>query len=149
MVRIKTVWYWKRYMRKNRYRCKRYRLYLPKSIGEAIDTDLEYVARLMGSAIVIVPKGLENFFSRLEKLESVSGENTTNGRAGQVLCWKTQESKWRAISRGPSRGATTILLRSWSLFALTNLCEFRSNALVMEPIIPALCLLSLAAASVY
>jgi len=59
-------------MRKNRYRCKRYRLYLPRQIGEAIDTDLVYDARLVGPAIVIVPKGLESFFSRLEKLENGS-----------------------------------------------------------------------------
>ena len=62
-------------MRKARYRCKRYRLYLPKSIGELIDTNLEYVARLIGPAIVIVPKGLEGLFSRLEKLEKDERQN--------------------------------------------------------------------------
>jgi hypothetical protein len=82
MVRIRVVWYWKRYMRKNRYRCKRYRLFLPKSIGEVVDTELRYVARLFGPAIVIVPEGLENFLSRLEKLENAHRENTDNGSAG-------------------------------------------------------------------
>jgi hypothetical protein len=75
-------------MRKNRYRCKRYRLFLPRSIGEALDTNLEYVARLFGPAIVIVPKGLENFFSRLEKLENAHRQNASNGGAvstGSVL----------------------------------------------------------------
>jgi len=84
MVRIKTVWYWKRYLRKNRYRCKRYRLFLPNSIGEALDTDLEYVARLIGPAAVIVSKGLENFFSRLEKLENTHRENTIHGGAAST-----------------------------------------------------------------
>jgi hypothetical protein len=65
-------------MRKNRYRCKRYRLFLPKSIGEAVDTELRYVARLFGPAIVIVPEGLENLFSRLEKLENAHRQNVSN-----------------------------------------------------------------------
>jgi hypothetical protein len=68
-------------MRKNRYRCKRYRLFLPNSIGEALDTNLEYVARLIGPAVVIVPMGLENFFSRLDKLENAYRKNTANGRS--------------------------------------------------------------------
>ena len=80
MVRIREAFYWKRYMRKARYRCKRYRLYLPKSIGELIDTNLEYVARLVGPAIVIVPKGLENLFSRLEKLEKAERQNMPEGK---------------------------------------------------------------------
>jgi len=75
-------------MRKNRYRCKRYRLYLPNSIGDALDTDLEYVARRIGPAFVILPKGLENFFSRLEKLESAHRRNATmdeTASAGSLL----------------------------------------------------------------
>jgi len=71
-------------MRKNRYRCKRYRLFLPNSIGEVLDTDLEYVARLIGPAIVILPKGLEDLFSRLEKLENAHRENTTHRRPGST-----------------------------------------------------------------
>ena len=70
-------------MRKNRYRCKRYRLFLPKVIGEALDTEAEYVVRLIGPAVVIVPKGLESFFSRLEKLENTHRENIIKNT---VLC---------------------------------------------------------------
>jgi len=44
MVRIRVVRYWKRYMRKNRYLCKRYLLYLPNVLGE--DTSLDYDAGL-------------------------------------------------------------------------------------------------------
>jgi len=71
-------------LRKNRYRCKRYRLFLPNSIGEALDTDLEYVARLIGPALVIAPKGREDLFSRLEKLENACRENATPGGAAST-----------------------------------------------------------------
>ena len=54
MVRIRTVWYWKRYMRKSRYRYKRYLLYLPKAIGDLVDTKVEYVVQLFGPAIVLL-----------------------------------------------------------------------------------------------
>ena len=84
MVRVRVEWYWQRYMTKNRYHCKRYRLYLPKSIGETLDTNVEYVARLIGPAIVIVPKGWEIFFSRLEKLEIVRQENIPKGGASST-----------------------------------------------------------------
>jgi hypothetical protein len=77
MVRIRLVWYRKRYLTKNCYLCRRYLLYLPVAIGDAVDTSLEYDARLFGPAIVITPKGCENFFSRLEKLEKPHRENTT------------------------------------------------------------------------
>lgn len=80
MVRIRTVWYWKRYMTKSRYRYKRYLLYVPKSIGDAVDTKVEYVARVFGPGIVLLPRGLESFFSRLEDLEKASRKNTANGR---------------------------------------------------------------------
>jgi len=69
-------------MRKSRYRYSRYLLYLPKSIGDAIDTKVEYVARVFGPAIVLLPKGLESFFSRLENLEKVHRENRAYGEAG-------------------------------------------------------------------
>jgi hypothetical protein len=62
-VRASVVWYWKRYMRKNRYRYKRYFLPLPKPIGDMLDARVEYVAQLFGPAIVYLPKCLENFFS--------------------------------------------------------------------------------------
>ena len=58
-------------MPKNRYRCKRYRLFLPKSIEEALETDLEYVARLIGPLVVIVRKGSDS--SRNGRRKTVKG----------------------------------------------------------------------------
>jgi hypothetical protein len=68
-------------MRKSRYRYKRYLIYLPKAIGNLVDTKVEYVVQLFGPAIVLLPKGLENFFSRLEDLEKAHRKNTANERA--------------------------------------------------------------------
>jgi hypothetical protein len=62
-------------MRKSRYRYKRYLLYLPKAVGDLVDTRVDYVVRLFGPAIVLLPKGLENFLSRLEKLEKADRRN--------------------------------------------------------------------------
>lgn len=82
MVRIRVVWYWKPYMRKRRYRCKRYLVYLPKAIGDLVDTEAEYVVRIFGPAIVMLPKGLVNFLSRFDKLENAPQEN--RGNQGEV-----------------------------------------------------------------
>jgi hypothetical protein len=41
-------------MRKSRYRYKRYLLYLPKAIGDLVDTKVEYVVQLFGPAIVLL-----------------------------------------------------------------------------------------------
>jgi hypothetical protein len=68
-------------MRKSRYRYKRYLIYLPKAIGDLVDTKVEYVVQLFGPAIVLLPKGLENFFSRLEDLEKAHRKNTASERA--------------------------------------------------------------------
>jgi hypothetical protein len=76
LVRIRAVWYWKQYMRKNRYRYKRYMVYLPKAIGDLLDTKIEYVVQLFGPAVVLLPKGLESFLSRLENLEKANRGNT-------------------------------------------------------------------------
>ena len=76
MVRVRVVWYWKRYMRKSRYRYKRYLLPLPKAIGDILDTRVDYVVQLFGPAIVFLPRGLENLLSRLENLEKPDQENT-------------------------------------------------------------------------
>jgi hypothetical protein len=65
-------------MRKSRYRYKRYLLYLPKAVGDLVDTRVDYVVRLFGPAIVLLPKGLENFLSRLEKLEKADRQNTVD-----------------------------------------------------------------------
>ncbi len=83
MVRVKIVWYWKRYMRKSRYRYKRYFLPLPKVLGDSLpDTKVEWVAQKFGPAIVYLPKGLESFLSRLEKLGNATQENTVRERSG-------------------------------------------------------------------
>jgi hypothetical protein len=42
-----------------------------KKLSDLLDAKVEYAAHLFGPAIVYLPKGLENFFSRLEKLENV------------------------------------------------------------------------------
>ena len=63
-------------MRKGRYRCKRYLLYLPVAIGDQVDRSVDYVTRLFGPAIVIVPKGVEFPLSRLEYSKSVNRRNT-------------------------------------------------------------------------
>ncbi len=62
-------------MRKSRYRYKRYIVYLPKAIGDLLDLRIEYVVQLFGPAVVLLPKGLENFLSRLENLEKPDPEN--------------------------------------------------------------------------
>jgi hypothetical protein len=78
LVRIRAVWYWKRYMRKSRHRYKRYMVYLPKAIGDLLDLRIEYVVRLFGPAVVLLPKGLENLLSRLENLEKADQENAAD-----------------------------------------------------------------------
>jgi hypothetical protein len=75
MVRLRVVWYWKRYMRKNRYHYKRYFLPVPKTIGDRLEAKVDYVVQLFGPAIVYLPRGL-NLLSRLEKLENIHRENT-------------------------------------------------------------------------
>ena len=60
MTRIRLVWCWKRYMRKGRYRCKRYLLYLPVAMGNQVDLSVDYLVRQFGPAIVLVPKGALN-----------------------------------------------------------------------------------------
>ena len=92
MVGIRLVRYSKRYMTKRCYLCKRYLLYLPVAIGRAVDTSLDYDARLFGPAIIITPKGAENLFSRLEKLEKPHRENAAETRPGQA-CSLPENSK--------------------------------------------------------
>ncbi len=75
MVRIQLVRYWKWYLRKNRYRCRRYLFYVPVGIGERVDRSVDYVVRLFGSFIVLAPKGLESLFSKSEKPGEVHPEN--------------------------------------------------------------------------
>jgi|GEM_PF-2388510 hypothetical protein len=62
-------------MRKGRYRCKRYLLYLPVAIGDQVDRSVEYLVRLFGPAIVLVPEGTEFPLSRLENSNNANREN--------------------------------------------------------------------------
>ena len=71
-------------MRKSRYRYSRYLLYFPKAIGDLLDMKVDYVVQLFGPAIVLLPKGLENFLSRLEKLERAPRGNTAKGEAAST-----------------------------------------------------------------
>ena len=71
-------------MRKSRYRYKRYTVYLPKAIGDLLDLRIEYVVQLFGPAVVLLPKGLENFFSRLENLEKVDRGNRAEEARGST-----------------------------------------------------------------
>lgn len=75
MARIRLVWYWKRYMRKGRYRCRRYLLYLPVAIGDQVDRSVDYLVRLFGTAIVLVPEGAEFPLSRLENSNNANRDN--------------------------------------------------------------------------
>jgi hypothetical protein len=75
MARIRLVWYWKRYLRKGRYRCRRYLLFLPVAIGDRVDRSVEYSVSLFGPAIVLLPKGAEFLLSRLEKTEILQRQN--------------------------------------------------------------------------
>ena len=77
-MRVRLVPYWKRYMRKARYRCKRYFLYLPVAIGDRLDLSVDYFVRLFGPAIVFVPKDMEFPLSWLENLENANRENRTS-----------------------------------------------------------------------
>jgi hypothetical protein len=56
-------------------------VYLPKAIGDLLDLRIEYVVQLFGPAVVLLPKGLENFLSRLENLEKADRGNAA-GEAG-------------------------------------------------------------------
>ncbi len=76
MVHIRIERYSKRYMTKKQYRYRRYWLPLPKALGDVLDAKVDYIVQLFGPAIIFLPKGLENFFSSLEKLEKTHRENT-------------------------------------------------------------------------
>ncbi len=78
MVRIRVVWYWKRYMRKARYRCKRYFFYLPVAVGDRLDLSVDYLVRLFGPAIVLVPKDADFRLSRLDNLKKANQENSAS-----------------------------------------------------------------------
>ncbi len=76
-------------MRKGRYRCKRYLLYLPVAIGDQVDRSVDYLVRLFGPAIILVPKGTEFPLSRLENSNNVNRENHMgHGRSSTNLLLK-------------------------------------------------------------
>jgi len=79
-------------MRKGRYRCTRYVVYLPVSIGEKLDRSVDYAVRLFGPLIMLIPEGLEFSWSKLEKIASASRQNNhpTLGSDTQAL---TKESR--------------------------------------------------------
>jgi len=94
-------------MRKNRYRCKRYRLFLPKVIGEALDTEAEYVVRLIGPAVVIVPKGLE---SLMVQVEGQMRNNTSADGAQASLYYGTGSAPAnQAAITGTQKGKPAIM----------------------------------------
>jgi hypothetical protein len=59
-------------------------VYLPKAIGDLLDLRIEYVVRLFGPAIILLPKGLENLLSRLENLEKADRENAVDEAVGST-----------------------------------------------------------------
>jgi hypothetical protein len=75
MVRVQLVRYWKRYLTKGRYRCRRYLFYVPVSLGDRLDRSVDYAIHLFGPLIVLVPKGMQFSLSMLEKLENAHRRN--------------------------------------------------------------------------
>jgi hypothetical protein len=67
-------------MRKGRYRCKRYLLYLPVAIGDQVDRSVDYLVRLFGPAIILVPEGTEFPLSRIENSNNLNRENHVGQR---------------------------------------------------------------------
>jgi hypothetical protein len=57
-------------MTRARYHCKRYLLPLPKSIGDTLDTSVDYDLRLNDQLIVITPKKLGSFTATVKRLEN-------------------------------------------------------------------------------
>lgn len=74
--RIQVVEYWKPYLRKNRYRCKRYFFLVPVRVGELLDRSVYYEVKLFGPFVVFVPKGMEFSLSILESSKNVNRQNT-------------------------------------------------------------------------
>lgn len=64
-------------MRKGNYQCKRFFFYVPVAIGERIDRTVDYIVRLFGPFIVLVPEGTEFPFSNLEKPETPDRQNSS------------------------------------------------------------------------
>jgi len=92
LVRVQLVRYWKSYLRKGHYRCTRYLIYLPVRIGERLDRSVDYVVRLFGPLIVLIPKGMEVSLSKLEKMDG-SGRQDTIAALGSETRTFTKNSK--------------------------------------------------------
>jgi hypothetical protein len=100
MTKIRLVWYWKRYMRKGRYRCKRYLLYLPVAIGDQVDRSVDYIVRLFGRVIILRPKDVEFSLSRLAKSKILSRHNAAEHRSS-LTDPLSNDSKGNASSKLP------------------------------------------------
>ena len=87
-------------MRKGRYRCRRYLLYLPVTIGDQVDRSVDYLVRLFGPAIVLIPKGTEFPLSRLENSKIVNRENHV-GQGGSLTDPLLKDSKVSARGKLP------------------------------------------------
>jgi hypothetical protein len=79
-------------LRKGRYRCKRYLLYLPVAIGDRLDLSVDYLVRLFGPAIVLVPKDAEFSLSRLEN-SRISGRQNHASQGGSSTSPLVKDSK--------------------------------------------------------
>jgi hypothetical protein len=75
-------------MTKARYHCKRYVVYVPNSIGDALDTSVDYDVRLVDKLIVLTPKQLSDVASTIAKLESESQkakrENADSAKSSEL-----------------------------------------------------------------
>jgi len=75
-------------MTKARYHCKRYVVYVPNSIGDALDTSIDYDVRLVDRLIVLTPKQLSDVASTIAKLETESQkrkrENADSAKSSEL-----------------------------------------------------------------
>ena len=65
-------------MTKARYRYYRYLFYIPISIGEKLDTTIDYDVRIVDKLIILIPKHLRDLAS-IAKLENVAEKNMPHG----------------------------------------------------------------------
>jgi len=74
-------------MTKARYHCKRYLVYVPNAIGDALDTSVDYDVRLVDRLIVLTPK-FSDVASTIARLEAESQKakraNADSAKASQL-----------------------------------------------------------------
>jgi hypothetical protein len=87
-------------MRKGCYRCKRYFLYLPVAIGDQLDRSVDYIVRLFGLVIILVPKEVESSLSRLANSKMVNRHDAAE-REGSSTDPLLNDSKENASSKLP------------------------------------------------